>query len=146
MLYNNNVSFRPICWFLQPQRHMAFLYVMISLTEQCNRHTVHYSLVGKQSMLCVLLVCEGHSQPLWCCLSFPHCSFFRGHSLIDGSKRHLDICSLFIWKHGSVLEQYQAVIFDVHSLRLDLFKSLLLGSEAPAEMGFALQVSVSLCL
>lgn len=28
------------------------LYVMICLTEQCNRRTVHYSLVGKRSMLC----------------------------------------------------------------------------------------------
>lgn len=28
------------------------LYVMIYLTEQCNRRTVHYSLVGKRSMLC----------------------------------------------------------------------------------------------
>lgn len=43
-----------------------------------------------------------------------------------------------------VFEQYQAVMFDVHSLRLDLFKSLC--SEAPVEMGFTLQVSVSLCL
>lgn len=25
MLYKNNIPFRPICWFLQPQPHMAFV-------------------------------------------------------------------------------------------------------------------------
>ncbi len=105
-------------------RRGTWLFVMIYLTEQCNRHTVQYSLVGKQSMLCVLLVCEGHSQSLWCCPSFPHCSFFRGHSLIDSSERHLGICSLLFGT--TVLQKNNIKLsFDVHSLRLDLFQSLL---------------------
>lgn len=45
---------------------------------------------------------------------------------LTASKRHLGLFP-FIRKYGSVLEQYQAVTFDVHSLRLDLFKSLCFG-------------------
>lgn len=117
------------------------LYAMIYLTEQCNRRTVHYSLVGKRSMLC--------APGLWGTLAdimvlsfFSTLLFFsRGRSLT--SENHL---LLFIWtKHGSVLEQYQAVIFDVHSLQLDLFKSLCfrLGGY---HGNSALQVYLSLCL
>lgn len=81
--------FRPICWFLRPQRHIAFFYVMIYLTEQCNRRTVHYSLVGKTKHAVCSWSVRGHPQTLWCCPSFPHCSFCRGQSLTDSSKRHL---------------------------------------------------------
>lgn len=45
---------------------------------------------------------------------------------LTAPKRHLGLFP-FIRKYGSVLEQYQAVTFDVHSLRLDLFKSLCFG-------------------
>lgn len=64
------------------------LYAMIYLTEQCNRRTVHYSLVGNEAC-CVLLVCEAHSQTLRCFLFSPHCSFSRGRSLTASSENHL---------------------------------------------------------
>lgn len=92
---------------------------------------------------CVLLVCEAHSQTLRCFLFSPHCSFSRGCSLTASSENHLLL--FILTKHGSVLEQYQAVIFDVHSLQLDLFKSLCfrLGGY---HGNSALQVYLSLCL
>lgn len=97
------------------------------------------TLVGDKAC-CVLLLREGHWQSLWCCPSFLHCFSCRGHILTDSSKRLL---LPFIWKHGSELEQYQAVMFNGHSLRLDLFKSLCFGLRGSGGNGLC---STSLCI
>lgn len=53
MLYNNNVSFSSHLLVPATAAAHGFLYVMIYLTEQCNRHTVHYSLWLENKACCV---------------------------------------------------------------------------------------------
>lgn len=71
-------------------------HVPISLTEQCNRHTVHYSPVGKRSMLCAPGLRGTLAVIMVLSVRLSHTALScRGHSsLIDSSERHLGIRSL----------------------------------------------------
>lgn len=98
---------------------------MIYWIETCNRGTECYSLVGKKACCVLLSVRHTRSHYGAVCLSHTPLSVEVRARLTASKKRW--ILLPFIWKYGSVLEQYQAVVFDVQSLRLDLFKSLCFG-------------------
>lgn len=90
---------------------------MICLTEQCNRHTVHgwrqHAVRDARSHYGA--VCPSHTD-----LSVEAISWLTAPKGI--SSVHLFTSFLFclIWKRSSVLEQYHAVMFYVHSEKLHL--------------------------
>lgn len=109
---------------------------MIYLTEQCNRRTVHG---WKQHAVCSWSTRDTRSHYGAVCLSHTDLSV-EAIAWLTAPK---GIRHPFIWKHGSVLEQYQAVMFYVHSLQLDFFKSLCFGLRGSAGNGLR---STSLCI